>query len=129
MAEIASSSEEPVNIFEMFPRSLGFVGLVPSWLLFYFYVITPWDEAKKQLTHVVYSITAIGITVGVTMGVLVLLIGGVRGSRYLADFAPAKFGWKQGIFVLVSRNLRAPVHAAATSQALRLPGMSRVQSP
>ncbi len=91
--------DAPRDIFELYPRSLGFLGLIPSWLLVYFMILTPWELAKTHSTTVVYSFTGIAVAVAVGLWSLVLLIAGVHGSRLVADLAPARFGWKQTVLI------------------------------
>jgi hypothetical protein len=101
MAEDSPESSEAQDAFELFARSFGFLGLIISWVLVYFFILAPWQAAKQHATHVAYSLTAVGITTGVCLWSLALVIGGVHGSRLIMNLAPARFGWRQGVFVLV----------------------------
>lgn len=101
MADDSSDPNEPKDAFELFARSFGFTGLIISWILIYFFILSPWEDAKRQTGPVAYSITAIGITVGVSLWSLALVIGGVHGNRLIANLASARFGWRQSVFVFV----------------------------
>ena len=91
MPEEPSDPAEPTDAFELFSRSFGFIGLIISWVMVYFFILTPWEAAKQQSGHVVYSLTAVGLTTGVTLWSLALVIGRIHGSRLVVNLAPDDF--------------------------------------
>jgi len=101
MSENLPDPNEPRDAFELFARSFGFIGLIISWVMAYFFILSPWEAAKQQTGHVVYSFTALGITTGVSLWSLALVIGGIHGSRLIANMAPARFGWRQGVLIFL----------------------------
>lgn len=101
MPEESSDPGEPKDAFELFARSFGFLGVLASWVMIYFFILSPWEAAKQQTGPVAYSLTAVGITTGVSLWSLALVIGGIHGCRLITNLAPARFGWRQGVFVLV----------------------------
>ena len=101
MSEGPSDPNEPRNAFELFSPSFGFLGLIGGWTLFYFFIFVPWEATKNHEAHVFYSVTAIGITTGVCLWTIALLVGGGQGSRLITDFTPSQFSWRQTIFVFV----------------------------
>ena len=101
MPEEDKSPSAPQNIMELFPRSFGALGAIASWLLIYFLIIMPWDEALRQSSLVVFSIKGIAISLFCTLWSLALVIGGKEGSRLITDLAPSRFRWKQGVFIVV----------------------------
>ncbi|MBI2516912.1 MAG: hypothetical protein HYV95_08345 [Opitutae bacterium] len=99
MPDTEPESDEPKDAFELFARSFGAVGIIASWVLAYFFILTPWEAATKHAEHVVYSITAIGITTFSSLWSVALVVGGVHGSRLVMNLKVSHFGWRQTLFV------------------------------